>query len=345
MSNRLMGILILFGFALVIVAFYLYFYKYNRINIEINSNLPNYEVELYSMDTKSTFKKTCKEKKCIFKDFSPFNYKIKVTKKGYRDFNYKLNIRDNGKTNLDVLLEKNIYLSEIKEKKKKTQKKYDLNQTKEVKIEELRERKLIKRTIILDNLGKFVFKKNGEKLELILNGEKSLGLFENGETETLNVRKIEYTNDFVFINIGEKKYIYNLASKNFYNINLFIPIKYIKTGENNTDFRIVTEKGTFIFSTTNSKLKYFTLFKDYEIVGDNYIGIIYKDEKEKFDNYSIDKNGENLIVKLGLKIPNINILIKEKTNISKILKTKNQKGKDRIIIVFDNGKKYELMNF
>lgn len=345
MSNRVMWILILSWFVLAIIAFYLYFFKYNRVNIEITSNLPNYEVELFSTDIKTTFNKSCEKEKCVFEDFSPFNYKVKVTKKWYRDFYSNLNIRDNWNTKVSVVLEKDIYLWELEKKDITYWEKYIINDSKEDKIKELRERKLIKKTIILDNLWKFVFKESAEKIEIVLNWEKSLWLFEPWEIETLNIRSVYYTDSFVFINVWEKKYLYNLVSKNFYDIGLFIKINYIKAWENNLNFRFVTDKGTFIFNTTTLELKYFPLFKDYEIVWNKYIWIIYKDEEEKFQNYWIDNTWENYIVELWIEEPILDILLKQNINISKILKKEKDEWKDRIFIFRNDEEFYELMNY
>lgn len=351
MSNRVLWILILLWFFWIITAFYLYFFKYNRVNIEISSNLTSYQVELYSTDIKKTFKKKCEQKKCVFKDFSAFNYNLKITKEWYRDYYNTLNIRDNWITTIEVTLEKDIYLRNSNEEELNKYSTVFIEEikknTKENRIKELRERKKIKKTFFLKNLWKFIFKKSKDKLELLIN-DKSLWLFENTNIETLNIRKISYTDNFILINIWDKKYIYNLISKNFFIIKLNLDINYIKLWENNQNFRLVTDKWTFIYSTINKELKYFSLFKDYEIIWDNYIWIIYPDELEKFKNYWYKPNKkESFIIKYNKKSHKKDVIYKTDIKMSKILKIKTPEEKDNLFLTKgkDNNSVYELMNY
>lgn len=340
MSNRILWILIILWFFWIIFSFYLYFFKFNRVNIEIISNIKNYEVELYNNDMKSIFNKKCEDKKCIFEDFSPFNYKIKISKKWYRDLSYKLNIRDNWITKLNIKLEKNIYLREIKKSNFNKLMKYKTYEWKK----NLEKNKKV-RKFYLDNLWEVNYEISWNKLN-IFNKDIFIWSFNIWKNEEINIRQIYWTNDFIFINIWEKKYIYNLISKSSSLIELYTTVKYIKVWSDSLHFRLITKNGTFIYNEINKKLLYFPIFKDFEIIWENYIWIISSEEKEKFNNFWYkNTNNENYIIEYNILNKKRDILYKTSLKFKKILKIYTPKWNFKIFIFDEKDNIYELINF
>ena len=76
-----------------------------------------------------------------------------------------------------------------------------------------------------------------------------------------------HTTSYLFQDNAIADSIYNTVQ----DIDIQIPIKYVKTGFNEREFLIVTEKGTFQFDTQSGTSTYFTLFPDFVYFEGSYI--------------------------------------------------------------------------
>ena len=113
LSNRVLWILILFWFILFFYWFYKYFFQLNLTSIEITSNVSNFSWSLVNNKFSKDF--FCKDKKCTLTEIPPFEYDIIITKDYYKDYKTTINLSILNK--IDILLEKDILIKDIKNKK------------------------------------------------------------------------------------------------------------------------------------------------------------------------------------------------------------------------------------
>jgi len=324
--------------------FYLVFFVQYIWTLEITSNIDNYSVELYAKKVYQTFNYECKKKKCVIQDISPFNYDITLTSPSYKEIKQELSLKWKTTNYINANFEKDTKLTKISEVKETNKDTEITKKTTEEKIANIKLKKETYYTVDLWNLWFFYFKTSWNNLELFKKWESKdakLWTFPKTDKKDIQIFEINGNTDKILINLKDKKYIYNLKLLKIDEFKLVPKIKYIKVGNLETNYLIVTDVWTYTYNELSKELIYFYLFRDFVYLKDAYIWVIYKDEKNKFANFSLKNNNKNLIIKYKHSTKNREIILENDMEITKI--TKEQTGK---IYFYDNAwKKYELENY
>ncbi len=331
-SNRFLWILF-FVFAIVIIYFlYLIFFVKYTGGLIIESNVDNYKVKLSVKNMFVNLNYDCDKKICEIKNLSPFTYEFNATKQNYKNIKQEIKIIGKNIKKISLNFIKDTNISEV-DVKKKTQVNPNL-------IESYQSWLFLFETI--EWLGNFYIKENWEKFDVYNDlwwEERILFSLPRNETE-ISIQKIYWSNDKIFVNTKNKKYIYNLDNwilKDFYLKN---SVNYVKIWIN-WEYQIVNNLWTYIYNENTNKLAYFYLFKDYVDLDDWYIGIIYAYEKEKLENFWIDKIlNKNIILNYSISWFKRDIIFETVLKIDKIIKEN-----DKVYIYDESWKKYELKNF
>ena len=187
LSNRVLWILILFWFILFFYWFYKYFFQLNLTSIEITSNVSNFSWSLVNNKFSKDF--FCKDKKCTLTEIPPFEYDIIITKDYYKDYKTTINLSILNK--IDIFLEKDILIKDIKNKK-------------------------ISRAELIQK----VKDKNNEKINFTWESINYLKIYWNDDfvyffkNEKLYFSNLKNNNLFELIFKPEIKYIKNISSNN-----------------------------------------------------------------------------------------------------------------------------------
>lgn len=219
MSNRILAFLILLGFGGAIYGFYLYFYVYYNWNIEIQTNLENYEIILYSDTVKRTFSKDCDTLSCVFVGLPPVDYTLVATATGYVDLKQNVNIPKNNIIALVLNFEKEISLKNISDR-------FSAKLSPEQKIAAFKSKKLYK---LIDNKAwvYYVTRQNGT---INITAESwNIASFDDftWTKRDITIAYINWTSDNIWIKVWNKNYIYHLSYKQLSAIEV-ANIKYIK---------------------------------------------------------------------------------------------------------------------
>lgn len=344
MSNRILWILILIWFAGFWYLFYLIFFVQYTWTLEITSNIDNYSVELYATKVYQTFNYECKEKKCTITDLSPFTYDVTITSPSYKEIKQELSLKWKTTNYIKANFEKDTKLTEINEVKETNINTEITKETTEEKIANIKLKKETDYTVDLWILWFFYFKTNWNNLELFKKWESKdtkLWTFPKVDKKDIQIFEINGNTDKILISLKDRKYIYNLKLLKIDEFKLAPKIKYIKVGNLETNYLIVTDVWTYTYDELSKELIYFYLFKDFVYLKDAYIWVIYKDEKNKFTNFSLKDNNKNLIIKYNPSTKNREIILESDMEITKII----QEWENKIYFYDNTWKKYELENY
>lgn len=333
MSNRILAILIIFLFISAISWFYFYFFVYYVWNLEINSNIDNYKVELYSKNLLKTFSFDCKDKKCSIKELAPINYDLKILKNWYKDFSKNISIEKNNTLNLDINLEKDIKLNNNINKVFDNKLITDKN-----KILNLKNSKLHYASFYLEWIWEFYFNK-ANNLELFFENKK-IWSFDIVEKDLIKLENIynnssKYDKNYFYLEIGNKKFIYSIKNLDYKEINLNVKINYIKS--NNDILSIVTGKWTFIYNYLNWKQEYFSLFNDFVFYKNWYIAIFIKDDKIRINNFWLEDNNKDKIIFFNTETKEKKLLYEAELDLNKIMSIG-----DKIIFIDKDNNEFSL---
>ena len=141
-----------------------------------------------------------------------------------------------------------------------------------------------------------------------------------------------HTTSYLFQDNAIADTIYNTVQ----DIDIQIPIKYVKTGFNEREFLIVTEKGTFQFDTQSGTSTYFTLFLDFVYFEDSYIWVVHPDDTRIRNNLQLSGD-DTLLVRYSPKTKTHIIYHSFGLGIEKIYIQD-----ESIIILDDTGESYSL---
>ncbi len=324
--------------------FYFIFFVQYTWTLEITSNIDNYSVELYAKKVYKTFNYDCKEKKCIIKDISPFNYDITLTSPSYKEIKQELSLKWKNTNYIKADFVKDTKLTELNEVKETNK---DIEITKDKAKEKIAYIKFKKETdyiIDLWSLWFFYFKTSWNNLELFKKWESKdtkLGTFPKTDKKDIQIYKIYGDSNKILISLKGRKYIYNLNLQKIDEFKLVPKIKYVKIGNLKTNYLIVTDMGTYTYDELSKELQYFYLFKDFVYLKDAYIWIIYKDEKSKFTNFWLKDNNKNLVIKYNPWVKNREIILETDMEITQII----QEWENKIYFYDNLWKKYELENY
>lgn len=339
MKNRIIGIVILWVIFWSIYGYYYYFFQLNKWNVTIHANVADYTVKFYNQDLKTTFQTHCQRAECELIDIAPFQYTLTIEKEGYKTFSQVLQVQKKTTLSLPLLLEKNITLQAVSQENSSSEK--------DLKIQELREVAEVLKSykyFSIENLGYFYF---------LENTDNSLGLWrkiDDRQKETfimniplvdkraLNVGKLFWDRDSIYISTKDFKYVYDTESGKIDKIYFPQDIQYIKNDFGN--YILVNKNGSFIYQKNLQTIEYFYPLKDFVSFDKNsYVGIIFVDEKEKKVNYGIPSSEKSLLVLYTPSNKTMKVLQTLDIEVSKIIKQNDQ------IFLYDNdGKKYALQN-
>lgn len=141
-------------------------------------------------------------------------------------------------------------------------------------------------------LWNFYFVDWNYKLSLY-NSEKKL--WEYSKSDFLDFKEVIWNDNYIFFQIWENKYLYNLKTNKSTKLNIELKIEYIKKAKTNIDFLFKTEVWTFVYDLKQNQFNYFNYFDDFVYFENWYIGIINKDDKIRLKNLSIKNTNANLI--------------------------------------------------
>jgi hypothetical protein len=127
-------------------------------------------------------------------------------------------------------------------------------------------------------------------------------------------KKIHYNTiinnkDYVYFKKNNNLVFYNLTNKYSFEIPFKLQIDYIKYIDNNI-YVIKTDKWSFVFNLANKTINFVSIFNDFILYKNNYIGVINQDDQIRKNNLWFWDENFNLLIKY-------NISSKEKTIIEK----------------------------
>ena len=329
MSNKLFALLILIWTLWWLFGLYFYFFVGYTSDLTIESNTDEYQVELYSKRVGNSFEFDCPESLCVLSDISPLDYNLRVRKDGYETVYQDIDMPARTSLSVDVNLIKQISLSESVLPEQEISNKD--------RISFLRDKNKARKFF---DIAPWVYAYFSEKWELYIYRDEStqkIWDFNISWDNELDVKIVPET-DYVYFQIGEAKYFYDIDSWTIQTLDLWVEVNYIKQWNTNTDFLFVTPVGVYIYDVSVNSFDYFYLFKDFVYTGDNYVGIIYADEENKRNNFNLGTESENLIIRYNPATKDRDILYETSLDIDRIY-LENES------IYFESaGKRYELEN-
>lgn len=314
------GFMILFGIILFWIVFYWYFFVHSLVNIQFQSNISDYNIRMDS--TQKKYEQACSEANCIIPNVSPFEYSITIEKEGYKTLEYTYKPSKKTATQ-DILLEKDYKLKSVElfsQKEATTLLEGQENElTIQEKIELLKTKKTIFYTVKTEE-NNYIFKKNVNWLELFQN-DKFLWNFKNSTKSEIKLLEIIWNKNYLFLELWENKYLFQIQSGENKKVTFEIPINYIKSGNWNGEFIFVTQKGSFLYNSYENKFSYNAFFSDYVIFQKNtYVWIIYSNEINKKQKFNLDEKSGNIILQYSPETKEQIVLIDTSKNIIKIFK-------------------------
>lgn len=327
LSNRTLWFLILFWFISLGYLFYVYFFVYNLVSIQIISNEPNYQVVLYNKKLHNSLSYDCENKVCDINELSAFQYKLEVLKDWYDKIEKDINLEVEKQIN--IKLQKTISFEKL----------YNTWSLEEKQIEQDKDLKDNYLFINISNLWDFIFKESSNNKIDIYYNSNFIWSFTKVAKDKINLKEIYWTKDYIYLELGDKKYILNLDFTNIRDLNVNLNINYIKVF-NDSFFQIVTEKWTFMYNFKTLDLSYFSRFYDFVYINWVYIAIINHFDTIRKQNMWYENNSLNLIV-----------LFNDKTKEKRLLKQVDFDIKsifldwERVIFVSSSEDSYILSNF
>ncbi len=336
MKNKLIALLLLISWFLAIYLVYYYFFVLNKWDLLINSNIKNYDVSLYNKKLKLKFNHSCLKNPCKITDIASFDYEIKISKTWYKSIYQDIKIEKNKELKLNFNLEKDLIILKVNEIKK---------DEKSSKVDELREINLLKKNYAffnLDDLWYFYFVDNpDDTINLFWKiNKKDIFIYSFNKIlkKEIDIIPINMSLNEILISIWDEKYIFNLD--NFVINKVFFPQKIVYAKSMLNNYYFITKNWSYVYDLLKNNLSYFYLFKDFLIYdNENYLWIIYDDEKEKKKNYNLTDFSWNLIVKYNYKTKKIKVLKDTSIIIEKLIFEN-----DKIYIYNSSWEKYLIYN-
>ena len=359
MSNRLMWLLIVLAFILAGIGFYMYSFVTYTWKVIITTNVENYTVELQNKKTVKEIKKNCIKNKCVIEEVPPFNFMMLITKEWYRDYEETITVKRSEIKSVVIAMQKDtklVWLTSIWEKiqestgtwtqsellKRETIDKKNIILSKKEKLKRLQNKKKYYAYFEIQNFWEIFFKIEKNKVNVYYKDElakqRKIADFSNKvEKSKITVQQVMWKDHIIFIQYGEKKFLYNAQVASFDEISLKIPVKYIKAGVDRS-LQFVTTKGTFIYK--NKKFEYFSMLEDFVYRDWNYIWVVTSDDIRRKKNLNFDSESGTLIVLQNPKTKEKKVLLKPQFEVEKIL-LKDEK----VVLVDSEGKEFSLENY
>jgi len=287
-------------------------------SIIVKNNISSYDLVLISESSKKTYNKKCESQECIIENVKPWSYDVLVSSQGYVNVTTSVQLFPKKQATLDVLLKKEVTL--IETNKTLYEPKTWTNAQENIKeMIKIKSQKFYKE---IADKWVFYFEENESKLNLYFYDYFTTIKLADFNAEW--VKKIDII-DVIWDNkiIAKVDDIYTFidfktnSSKSFTFKQEF---KYVKSTDNNNFYIVVTPEWSFNYNVWENKLDYFYAFKDYVFDNDNeYIWVVYKDEKQKLDLYSLEQTGKNYIIKYNFITKQRDVLLQTDMNIDRIL--------------------------
>lgn len=304
-----------------IYGLYYYFFVLNKWNLTLHANVDNYKVEMYAEEIKTSFSSDCKQKTCELIELAPFSYTVTISKEWYKPYTQDITVKTKQTLEMDFTLEKQLQVTKIMS---------NVSESSQEKLDKFREINQLQKSykfFNLKNLGYFYFTDNNDNTLSLLHKtdekENKIYSFAKVWKNKIDISEVFQTENEVGIMYDTSVYIYQIDSGNI--IEIFFPqeLSYIK--KTLTWYQLINKKWSFLYDINSKQVEYFYTFKDFiDYDADHYFGIIFKDEKEKKQNYNLANDDDNLIVKYNFKTKNIKVLETISENISKIVQENGQ---------------------
>lgn len=345
MSNRILWILLLVWVTWFWYLFYIIFFVTYTWTLEINSNVENFSVKLYAKKIAKTYNYQCKTKTCSINEISPFDYNVTFSSPTYKDIITELSVKWRKINSLNANFVFDTKLNFVEEKSENTKiSTGELNQNEiNTQIDELKLKKWAYFFINIESLWYFYFMENKNELDFYnsLNWkETKLATFPKISNNEIWIYEVFWAKNKILISLWENKYLYNLESLRIHTFKLKPKLKYIKTWESKWSYLIVSDIWVYTYNESDNIPKYFYLFKDFVYSSWTYIWVIYRDETDKFNNFSLTNNEKNLIIKYNPQDLKRRVIIETPIDIDKIVLAWND------IFFYDKtDRKYKLENY
>ena len=331
MSNKFLALLILIFTISGIFWVYFYFFVGYTWTVIINSNISDYQVELYTKKLWKTFDYQCQQSPCILNDLSPLSYNLRIYKKGYNSISQNLDIDPRTSVNISINAIKEISFDEILQVKNKVSNKD--------KISLLRDKKRSYRLFDFEDWSYAYFTESSQwELPLyVYNQWNSQKIGDFSASDSLDVKRARDTN-FLYIRIWELRYLYNIQRWVIQVLDLGVDVNYVKSWQSDNSLVFITPVWAYTYNIDTTLLEYFYLFKDFVYFEDDYIGVIYADEEKKLKNLNLEDKKTNLIIKYNPLLKQREILYETAINIDQIY------IEDGVVYFESEGRIYSLDN-
>lgn len=294
MSNRILWILIIFWCIMAWVAFYMYAFLHYTWSIQFRSNRENYSIKLFHLQTMQTFEKNCEKKECVLPNIPPFTYSLSIRKKWYKSIDSTLIIDAKESKSVPISLQKDTQLeiqNTIQIKKNTTPSVHENT------IKNYNEKKYYAYFKLL-NLGEIFLKEENNGINVYLRNEiwtekKILSVSDRVKKKNISILRVDGNDSIILFKYGKKNYLYNHQKASMNQIQLTIPILYIKQISPNY-LHFITKKWTFTYK--NEKLQYSDLFVDFVVHDKKYIWIITSSDTRRKKDFLLESHNWTLIV-------------------------------------------------
>lgn len=333
MSRKIYALLVLIGSIWFLVLVYLYFFVYYTATIVIQTNVEDYRVELFSKSTAQNWEYDCPESECLISDVSPFEYNIFIRKEEYKDEVINTKISPRKKQSFVVELTKETKLSLVESEL--------VQETVQEKIQRLRNQDKYFASFEVGPESQVNFLQADSQLEMLYvrqGNERTIRKFPLVSEESIFVQYIGDAGEDIFVQVWWTYYIFSLQSGKIHPLPYTIPVSYIKPGNNTTEYLVVTDRWTFVYNISTQSSVFQYLFRDFIYYEDTLIGVIYKDEAQKKENFNLEEKW-NLIIQYSQESKERKVLLDTNLEIDRI----ERKWDAVIFSVWE--KWYELSNF
>ncbi len=113
MLRRFIALLILLFTVGALIAAYMYFFIYSTATITLESNVGDYEAQLYAKKTAQKKQFSCPEIHCELPDIAPLSYTLTISKSDYELYTLPIKIRPHRNETIVVTLTKRPKLTRL----------------------------------------------------------------------------------------------------------------------------------------------------------------------------------------------------------------------------------------
>ena len=329
MSNKLLALLILIWTLSGLFGLYFYFFVGYTSELTINSNTTDYSLELYSKKTGRSFEYSCSESPCVLSDISPFEYNLRARKDGYKTVYQDIDMPAREALSVDITMIKEISLSESVAS--------EIELSNKDRISYLRDKKKAYKFFDLESWVYAYFSQEWQLYIYRGGGIEKVWDFTLSQDDQVDVKIVSET-DYLYFQIADTRYMYNIVSGKIEVLDLWVDISYIKKWNNDNNLVFVTSVWAYIYDISSNTFDYFYLFKDFVYNGEEYIWVMYADEEKKLSNFGLETTDSNLIIRYNPDTKNREVLYETWLIIDKIYM------QDEIIYFESEGKRYSLEN-